>query len=121
MRKSLTKQERIVKNKDYRNLFKSGTWISGKNIKLVHSHNDLDYSRFGISLNRRYGNAVARNRIKRVIKEILRLYKGDIKVGYDIVLVLYRGQDHFDARRLQLRNVFGAGNLLQKDTGVCFL
>lgn len=49
--------------------------------------NDLPYSRFGFAVNSRIGNAVRRNRIKRRLREIMRLQQDEISPGWDIVLI----------------------------------
>jgi ribonuclease P protein component len=43
-------------------------------------------SRFGISVKRALGGAVVRNRLKRRIREILRLHRQEIATGWDIVI-----------------------------------
>ena len=43
-------------------------------------------SRFGISVKKALGGAVVRNRIKRRIREILRLNRTEIPTGWDIVI-----------------------------------
>jgi ribonuclease P protein component len=43
-------------------------------------------SRFGISVKKALGGAVVRNRLKRRIREILRLHRQEIAIGWDIVI-----------------------------------
>ena len=49
--------------------------------------NNLPYSRFGFSVSNRIGNAVVRNRIKRRLRECMRLRQDAILPGWDLVLV----------------------------------
>ncbi len=52
--------------------------------------NGLAYSRIGVSIGRAQGNAVMRNRIKRVIREAFRLNQRDMPSGYDILVTMPR-------------------------------
>lgn len=45
-------------------------------------------TRFGITVSRRVGTAVVRNRVKRRIREIIRLAYPDLSVGWDLVFVV---------------------------------
>lgn len=50
--------------------------------------NDLGHLRLGLSVPRRVGNAVMRNRIKRLLREAFRLCQHDWPRGYDVVVVV---------------------------------
>jgi ribonuclease P protein component len=43
-------------------------------------------SRFGFSIKRALGSAVVRNRIRRRIREVVRLHLEEISAGWDIVI-----------------------------------
>ena len=47
--------------------------------------------RLGVSISRKVGGAVFRNRLKRLIKEKLRLCEEEITPGYDMIIVVRRG------------------------------
>lgn len=49
--------------------------------------NDLPNLRLGFVISKRFGKAVVRNRARRVLREIMRLWLPLLKPGYDIVLV----------------------------------
>jgi len=51
--------------------------------------NDLNESRFGISIKKKSGNAVYRNKLKRQIKNLLKLNHEKIK-NFDVVVINYQ-------------------------------
>ncbi len=50
--------------------------------------NELSYMRLGLSVGRRVGNAVQRNRVKRMLREAFRLQQHDWSTCYDLVIVV---------------------------------
>ena len=46
----------------------------------------MPYSRFGFSIKKEIGGAVVRNRIRRRVREIVRLHRGEIGAGWDLVI-----------------------------------
>jgi len=52
--------------------------------------NDLGHPRLGIAIGRPVGNAVRRNRIKRLLREAFRHHQSDLPTGYDLVIVVRR-------------------------------
>lgn len=47
--------------------------------------NELDITRYGFTVSRRVGKAVVRNRVKRLLREILR--QTPVKTGWDMVFI----------------------------------
>lgn len=54
---------------------------------LGHAPNDLPENRYGIVTSRRLGNAVARNRAKRRIREAVRYWHPHISPGHDLIFI----------------------------------
>jgi ribonuclease P protein component len=56
---------------------------------VLHSMpNNLSDYRWGLSVSRRVGNAVRRNRVKRMLRESIRLQRQDFPAAYDVVIVV---------------------------------
>jgi len=111
MRKTLTRSERLSRQSDLKTIFASGTRLSTSGAKIVYLNNNLSYSRFAITIVRKYGNAVERNRIKRFFRELYRLNKDKIYTGKDIILVLYPGRYSESNRSTQFFNLLKKANL----------
>ena len=84
---SFTKEKRLLNHKDFVNLNRLGKRRHSANFTLIISKNRLGTTRLGIVARKKTGNAVKRNRVKRLIREFFRLHKSDFPQGYDIVIV----------------------------------
>jgi len=62
------------------------TWRHPLFVLITH-RNDQGYSRFGIVAGKRVGNAVARHRARRLLREAARLVYSQLASGWDIVLI----------------------------------
>jgi len=83
----LSKQERIVNDKEFEHVYKTGT-IRKSGCLIVRSlANNLKYSRLGVAVSKKiFRNAVTRNRIKRLIREAFRLNKYQLPKGIDFIV-----------------------------------
>ena len=50
--------------------------------------NGMDHSRLGITTTRKLGNAVTRNRARRLVREAYRTHRQQLPVGLDLVFVV---------------------------------
>lgn len=85
---NFSKTQGIKKDTDFRKVYKTGKSIANRNLVMYIMKNESESSRLGITVSKKVGKAVTRNRIRRLIKESYRLNFDDkIKSGYDIVFI----------------------------------
>lgn len=51
--------------------------------------NDTGHNRYGVITSKKIGKAVARNRVRRLFQEAIRLYHPRLRQGYDVVFVAH--------------------------------
>ncbi len=80
---------RIKKKTEFEQIVKKGKKTVGKSLILYTLDSEEKSQKFGINLNRNLKGAVRRNRIKRLLREILRKNKDKFK-EHEKVLILYK-------------------------------
>jgi ribonuclease P protein component len=106
-KKTFTKRDRIRDKLDFDRLKKSGTKFTDGVFLAVILPNDTGFSRLGIAVPKRVGSAVARNRMKRLIREAFRLNRDSLPGSVDLLVIVRRPPDlmtlgEFSARILSL-------------------
>ena len=88
----MRRKNRLRANADFERLRRKGRTWGHPLLVLSVQPNGLEYSRFGFAIGRRIGKAVDRNRIKRRMRESvrMRLKRREIAAGWDIVLIARR-------------------------------
>ena len=80
------KQYRLLRRLDFQKVYKQGQRRSASLCTVFYRPNGLTETRLGITVPKRLGTAVLRNRIKRRIREVFRLHRRELPGGWDIVL-----------------------------------
>jgi len=77
----------LKKNHEFKRLYNKGKSGASQCAVVYCRRNGLPENRLGITVSTKLGGAVARNRIRRRLKEVYRLNEDKLSAGYDIVLV----------------------------------
>jgi len=77
---------RLLRRGDFDRVYREGQRRSSKQFVVFYRANGGTESRFGSSVKRALGSAVERNRIRRRIREMVRLRRQEIAPGWDIVM-----------------------------------
>jgi ribonuclease P protein component len=77
---------RLVRRGEFESVYRGGRRRSSSQFVIFFRPNETERSRFGISVKKALGGAVVRNRIRRRIREMLRLHASEISPGWDIVI-----------------------------------
>lgn len=89
-----------------------------KYFTVYKAKNNLDHFRYAISIGRKYGNAVERNRIKRQIRHIIYQLTSEICSNYDIVIIVKpkaKELETYDRILKQLKHVLTKGKILMRE------
>ena len=84
---------RIRRSVDFRRAFRLRCAVSDGRVTIFGARNDLPHPRLGISISRKVGIAVVRNRWKRLLREAFRLNTGKLPPGIDLVVVPRAGAE----------------------------
>lgn len=84
----------ICKNNDFRRIYSRGKHFVSPIIVVYVLKNRTGTVRLGITTSKKIGNAVLRNRSRRIIREACREWIPRVKPGYDLVFVA-RGKTPF--------------------------
>lgn len=84
----LKKKFRVRKQKEFELIFNQGRKIKSESFLIIYLSNNLKLSRFAFIVSAKIDKkAVARNKIKRRLREIVRKNLSRIRKGYDFIVI----------------------------------
>ena len=88
---AFAKAQRLRTNAEFARVYRLGRRLRGDNFALIVLPNGGEHSRLGISVQRKTGNAVRRNRIKRLVREAFRQSPALLSTPSDLVCTVRPG------------------------------
>lgn len=86
-RLTLCRQQRIRSSQDFAAIYAAARRAGDRHLLVFTDRNGFEWSRYGLSVSKKHGNAVARNRIRRLLRESFRLCQHELPAGYDFILI----------------------------------
>ncbi|SFM12419.1 ribonuclease P protein component [Salibacterium qingdaonense] len=113
----MKKAYRIKKNHEFSRIFEKGRSSANRQFVIyVMDNSRNDYYRTGLTVSRKMGNAVTRNRIKRLLREVLRDIDSQIEVGRDYIIIARKPVADMDYAQIKksLKHVMNVAGVLRK-------
>jgi ribonuclease P protein component len=114
----VNKRFRLKKSADFQRVRRLGKAIAHPFVVLLYLPNQSEHIRIGVAAGKSVGNAVVRNRAKRILRAAIRAQIPNIKTGYDCILIARTPIQKTDSTKLQavLARLLARANLLIKNT-----
>ena len=110
--------ESLKNNRDYIRAYRRGTPVVTPCLAIYCIRNNKGRNRVGLTASKKIGNAVKRNRAKRIMRAAADMIMPELRTGYDFVLVsrsatpLLKAQDIYN----ELYDFAAENNLLAETT-----
>lgn len=83
----MAKLPTLSRNNEFHRVYSKGRYVASKSLVIYVLPNRKGNLRFGITTSKKVGNSVTRNRLRRLIRENLRLMRDTLGSGADLVVV----------------------------------
>lgn len=99
-------RHRLRRTAEFTSVRSRGKFIHGgafllQVLKAPNQSREAKFSRLGIIASRKVGDAVCRNRAKRVLREIFRLNRNLISDNVDLVIVVHKSYKQYNYKHLE--------------------
>ena len=108
LRFSFTKADRILKRSEFIALSKLGRRVQNNDFIAYFLPSQHNHSRLGVTVTKKVGQAVERNRIKRLVREYFRLNRHCLSGKWDINIIAKRQSAGITSEKVfrSLENIF---------------
>ena len=83
----IKKVQRLRSSAEFERLYELRQRAWDEHLLVFGAVNNLEWTRFGLSVSKKHGNAIHRARLKRMLREAFRLSQHDLPTGLDLVLI----------------------------------
>jgi len=99
---TLHRSHRLKKNEEFQLVFQKGNSSANKQFVVYATRKEGQATfRAGISVSKKLGNAVVRNRVKRLIREAIASLEAEIKPGLDLVIIARPGLEEMSLESIR--------------------
>ena len=113
----LKKINRLKKRYQFNYVYKSGEHYSSEHLVLYVSPSKTKSIKVGFAVTRKVGHAVVRNKIRRRLREIVKIQLPNLKQNYNIIVVAKENvsEASFDKLNLEFNKVLNKANLYYEE------
>lgn len=98
---SFMKADRILKRREFLELSKRGRRIQNEHFIAYFSPGRYNRSRLGVTVTKKVGGAVIRNKLKRFVREFFRLNRNKLSGKWDINIIAKKEAAHISSEKAQ--------------------
>ncbi|MHB1412072.1 MAG: ribonuclease P protein component [Thermoleophilia bacterium] len=119
----MDKKHRLTRSADFQRVYRQGKSVAGRHMVLYYFERPTESPadpRLGLTVSKKIGVAVVRNRVKRVLKEAFHQFQEDVAPGYDYVIIARSGlaeyveKSQFEAIVTAMAELFRRADLIQE-------
>jgi ribonuclease P protein component len=93
-KENFPKTARLRKRSEFLRLPRNGRKVHSANFVVISKANDLGETRLGVTVSGKVGNAVVRNRVKRLVREFFRRRRQEMLPGLDVLVIAKKSATH---------------------------
>lgn len=114
----MNRRFRLTRSEDFNQLKRDGETVSNRLFKIVMRPNGTSTSRFGIITGKSIGNAVTRNRCKRLMRASIQSMYNSLQQGWDVIVIVRQAavQADYQATRSGLIDLLLRAGMLKEKT-----